>query len=571
MTDYRMEGLGFTHEGAKEPTLQNVSAEILAGKTTLLLGESGAGKTTLIEVLAHIAPEYRPGEISGRFLCGPARWEELQLKQMARHIGLVFQNPESQFCTYTVADELAFGLENLCVPPAEIEERADEALSLLGIAHLKARPLHTLSGGEKQRVAIASALVPGPPLLIFDEPTSNLDPAGIREIFEMITRLKTQAGKTILIVEHQLEHLVDKADHLLVLNSGGSLLFSGGMEEGLRFLTEQPGLNVHLPPAIEFYRQAHARPAHPALAAQAVARFIETEARTLEVPLPAAHIPAASSVMDAKPEASANGQTVLFARGLGISLAGQPVLHGIDLDIHEEDFMAIVGPNGAGKTTLLHSLLGIYPDAKGEISLFGKNLKKQRKEKWNHAGIAFQNPEWQFVASSVQEEILYSLKKAKMTRREKEQAARQSLEQFGLWEKREQSPFVLSQGEKRRLSVAAILMRKQKLLFLDEPTFGQDLRNQNELMVLMQALNKGGIAIVMVSHNMDLVYRYCNRAVLLVNGGVAFDGAPEALFANKALCETGRLERPFWMQVGQSLPTTPLLRSAEDAVRQYSL
>ena len=233
--------------------------------------------------------------------------------------------------------------------------------------------------------------------------------------------------------------------------------------------------------------------------------------------------------------------------------------------------MAIVGPNGAGKTTLLHSLLGIYPSYTGEISLFEKSLKKRRRDKWNYAGIAFQNPEWQFVANSVIDEILYSLKKTKMTQLEKEDTARQYLEQFGLWEKRELSPFVLSQGEKRRLSVAAILVRRQKLLLLDEPTFGQDLRNQNELMALMQNLNKNGIAIAMVSHNMDLVYQYCNRAVLLAEGRVLFDGTPEELFAQEGLCQQGRLETPFWMRVSRQLPGAPHIRSSSHAIQHYSL
>ena len=558
MTPYRMEGLGFTYEGMAQPILAEVSATLPQGQTTLLLGESGAGKTTLIEVLTHIAPEYHPGEVRGRFHCGAAKWDELPLKQMARYIGLVFQNPESQFCTYTVADELAFGLENLSVPPEEIEERVALALSLLDLGHLRDRPLHALSGGEKQRVAIASVLTPDPPLLIFDEPTSNLDPAGIAEIFDIITRLKTQQGKTILIVEHQLEFLADKVDNLLVLDRGGSLVFSGGVADGLAFLASAPDLDVHLPPSIEFFRQAKKKPAHPALGVRAVADHL----------LRQGHAPAHAEEAPAPPDP---GPAILSCRGLGVKLGGQPVLRGINLDIRQGDFMAIVGPNGAGKTTLLHSLLGIYPGYEGEITLFGKRLKKLRRDKWNYAGIAFQNPEWQFVAGTVWEEILYSLKKAKMTHEEKEAIARQYLEQFGLWEKREQNPFVLSQGEKRRLSVAAILVRRQRLLMLDEPTFGQDLRNQNELMALMRELNHSGIAIVMVSHNMDLVYRHCNRAALLVDGQIAYDGPPAELFADGALCARGRLEKPFWLRVAEALPGKPLIRSSEDAIQQYAL
>lgn len=557
MTDYALQHLGFTYEGASAPILTDITCVLPTGKTTLLLGESGAGKTTLIEVLTHIAPEYHPGEVTGRFDCGQTRWDALSLKQMARHIGLVFQDPESQFCTYTVEDELAFGLENLSFPADEMEARITRALALLDITHLRKRPLHELSGGEKQRVAIACVLTPDPPLLIFDEPTSNLDPAGIAEVFALIDRLKTQAGKTILIVEHQLEFLVDKVEYLLVLGQDGGLLFSGAMDEGMRFLARHPGLNVHLPPAVDFFRRLKEPPAEQLLDVSGVARYLE-----------------AATGSDAAPDAPDIPQTkpaVLSCRELSLSFAEGPVLHKVDLDIRQGDFMAIVGPNGAGKTTLLHSLMGIYPQASGQITLFGQALKKLRKQKWDYAGIAFQNPEWQFVANSVLDEILYSFKKTRLSPEEKEQTAKLYLEQFGLWEKRALSPFVLSQGEKRRLSVASILVRRQKLLLLDEPTFGQDMRNQDELMHLMRTLNESGITIVMVSHSMDLVYRYCNRAVLLCQGQIAFVGTPYDLFSDAALCAKGRLEQPFWLRVSQQLPQSPTIRSADEATTFYSL
>lgn len=251
MEDYYMEGLGFTYEGSPSPVICDITATIPRGKVTLLLGESGSGKTTLIEVLMHIAPEYRPGHVLGSFSVEGIDWSALSLKEMGKHIGLVFQNPESQFCTYTVIDELAFGMENLCLSPSEMEKKITEVSVLLGIEHLLDRPLHELSGGEKQRVAIASVLVTDPDLLIFDEPTSNLDPASVREVFDLIDLLKQKAHKTILIVEHQLELLVGKVDHLLVLKKDGSLAFSGTMELGLRFLMEDTQCNIHLPPGID--------------------------------------------------------------------------------------------------------------------------------------------------------------------------------------------------------------------------------------------------------------------------------------------------------------------------------
>ncbi len=584
MSQYRLEELSFCHEGAALPTLREISAVLPAGKTTLLLGGSGTGKSTLIEVLCHIAPEYRPGEVGGRCHCPGADWQELSLKQMAKQTGFVFQNPESQFCTYTVADELAFGPENLCLPREEIEERVQSALSLLGIAALYQRPLHSLSGGEKQRVAIASVLTCNPPLLIFDEPTSNLDPLGIAEILQLIDDLKNRQGKTILLVEHQLEHLWEKADHLLVLGAEGRLLFSGDMQEGFAFLRARPNLGLHLPPALEFCQKLPNGPSAPLLQATQVAAWLCATRQTscgrppLQPPDAAGPPRAFAEVLggdfkeDPAPSPPAQeAAPLLRCRGLRLALGGRPVLKNLDFTLCEGDFLAIVGPNGAGKTTLLHSLLGIYPNTEGEIELLGKPLKKWRSAKWDKAGIVFQNPEWQFVANSAVEEILYSLKRAKMPKAEKEALAEETLRRFGLWEKREQSPFALSQGEKRRLSVASLLVRRQKILLLDEPTYGQDKHSQDELLDRMCQLVKNGVSLAMISHNMDLVYRYCNRAVLLVDGEILFSGSPAALFANPALCAKGRLEIPFWRRVGELLPGTPVIRSTDEAIQYSSL
>ncbi len=556
MSAYRLDALGFTHEGAGAPTLNAISGLIPKGKTTLLLGASGAGKSTLIEVVARIVPEYRPGEVQGCFCGCEEPWETLSLKQMAREMGLVFQNPESQFCTYTVEDELAFGPENLCLPPDEIEERVQDALSLLHIQPLRRRPLHSLSGGEKQRVAVASVLTAAPPLLVLDEPTSNLDPAGIAEMFALLADLQARRGLSLLIVEHQLEHLWRHAQHLLLLGQGGKLVFSGTPEEGFAFLMEQPALGIHLPPAVRFCQKLAQKPPAPLLSASEVAEFLKSKG---------------SPPAPAPPALPNEAPPVLACRGLRLSLGGREVLRGVDVQLRKGDFLAIVGPNGAGKTTLLHSLLGIYPGYGGVVELAGCPLKKLGKRKWNHAGIAFQNPEWQFVANSVWDEVMYSLKKSRMSPAEKESRAQECLAQFGLLEKRELSPFVLSQGEKRRLSVACILVRRQEVLLLDEPTFGQDQNNQDELMALMEELNRQGVSIVMVSHNMDLVYRYCSRAVLLAEGQVQFDGSPHQLFQNPELCTLGRLQVPFWLRVGQQLPGHPFIRSDDDAIQQYSL
>jgi energy-coupling factor transport system ATP-binding protein len=485
MGDYRLENLSFTYEGQALPTLQNVNALIPQNKITLLSGESGSGKSTLIETILHIAPEYHPGKATGRFIHDDDNWETATVSVMGNRAGLVFQNPDSQFCTYTVVDELAFALENIGAPEQLIETHIEHALKATGIAHLRERTLHSLSGGEKQKVAIASILTQNPPLIIFDEPSSNLDPESRRSLMSLITELKEKEHKTILIVEHNLELILPHVDAVILLGQNGSVLFSGERDAALYFLERQEQISASPPPAI------------PAI--------------------------------EENPTDLANTtEPILVCEHLSYLREEKPALKDINLKIYAGEMIAVIGPNGAGKTTLLHSLLGIYPASRGVIHLCGKPLKKLQNKKWEYAGIAFQNPEWQFVAHTTHDEIGYSLLHKKMTQSQKAERIKKYLEQFGLWEKRSLNPFMLSQGEKRRLSVASMLVLGQRLLFLDEPTAGLDKRNIEHLMALMQNLSHEGKSIVMVSHDIDAIYKYCNRVILLECGEIRFDGAMQS-------------------------------------------
>lgn len=558
---YFIKDICFRYEGEEKEVLDNVSAKIPKGKITLLLGESGAGKSTLISALMRIIPDYSPGEFSGGFLNGTENLTNLHLNQMAQKVGIVFQNPESQFCTYTVKDELAFGLENLLYSKQEIEEKVEEVAEKLSISHLLERPLVYLSGGEKQRVAIACVLICDPELIIFDEPTSNLDPQSQKEIFSLLEELCVVENKTILVVEHQLELLWEKVDYLLVLGKNGKILFRGSSSKGIDYLLEQTELSVELPPAISFQREVDEIDKTAMWQnEQDVAEFLSKKALRRQ-----------ENTLIEKNKRS----VALSCRNVSVELTGRQVLKNVSLTIDQGDFIGVLGANGAGKTSLFHTLIGIYKASQGELGLLGKPIHSYGKKKWNHIGISFQNPEWQFTSYSVESEVAFGLKKAKISTQKKAAEVAAILKKFALENKKEQNPYTLSQGEKRRLSVASMMVCGQEILLLDEPTFGQDKKNKEELMKLLRQMNREGTTILVISHDVDLVVKYCNKAVLMNKGECLYYGDTYDLFADVLLCQTCSLEIPFWAKVSDKLSEmlgNPIqCKSEEDAIAQFSL
>lgn len=555
---YFINNISFKYEGEEKAILDGVYAEIPKGEISLLLGESGAGKSTLISTLMRIIPDYSPGEFSGEFLNETENLTTLHLNQMAQKVGIVFQNPESQFCTYTVKDELAFGPENLLYSKQEIEDKILTISEKLSITHLLERPLVYLSGGEKQRVAIASVLICNPELIIFDEPTSNLDPQSQKEIFGLLEELCRTENKTILVVEHQLELLWEKVDNLILLGKNGKILFQGDSTKGLTYLLEQKDISVELPPAITFQKEI--------MKTEKIDLW-QSEKDVVDF-LSKKEIVNPTDMSDPKSRSE-----ILSCNNLSLELLNRHVLKNITLSIEKSDFIGVLGPNGAGKTSLFHTLLGIYKNAQGELNLLGKPMRTYGKKKWKHIGISFQNPEWQFTSYSVESEVAFGLKKSKLSIEERAQKVTDILNKFSLENKREQNPYTLSQGEKRRLSVASMMVCGQEILLLDEPTFGQDRKNKQELMKLLREMNQEGVTILMISHDVNLVLENCNKAILMNQGECLYYGDTFDLFTKEKLCKKCSLEIPFWSKVSQQLSLInqkPIqCKSGEDAIAQF--
>ncbi|BDF33241.1 putative ABC transporter ATP-binding protein [Lachnospiraceae bacterium] len=549
-----MEQVSFAYDGEEAPVWQGLNCYFEEGTVNLLLGPSGCGKSTLLYMLNGIVPNFYEGTAEGHIWFKGEDILEKKTKDMVQYVGMVFQNPETQFCTFTVEDELAFGLENENAPRDEIDSRIDEALDMVGMGTFRKSLLTSLSGGQKQKIAIASVLVMQSEILILDEPTANLDAVSRTEVFSLLKQLVDRYGKTIILVEHNLEQLLDKTGHVIVLDGRNKVCLEGSASHVLRNLVYNPefrNLNIFLPEKYLIVKEW-------IYALDCVPQVVDFRERQLadrgEAIIPIEEfagllrkLAVFSSVNTCSGAAHRSVDKVVEACGLGYAYPGREdaVLKRIDIRIERKDFVAVVGANGAGKSTFLKVLFRVLSPYQGSLRVGGNELDSyDKKLLYRDFGLVFQNPEDQFVTNKVYDELMFSLKKSGMSEAEKEKQVNGMLERFHLDSEREKSPFLLSQGQKRRLSVAAMLLTGQKVLILDEPTYGQDYDNQRELMELMRELNREGVTIIVVTHDMTLVADYADKVIVLVDGKTEFCGLPEDIFDNMEAVNAGKLQLP---------------------------
>ncbi len=535
---YVVESLSFTYRGSEDKVLESLNFSLEKGKVHLILGDSGSGKSTLINVLSGIIPEHVMGKVGGKFSYKGKDLLEINMQQRASKIGIVFQNPDSAFCTYTVEDELVFPLENLGFTREEIRKRLEELLDLFEIQNLRNKELNRLSGGEKQKVAMASALALNPELIVFDEPTANMDPQSTKEVFEIIRNLKDK-DRTILVVEHKVEEILPIVDYIHIVSNKGDIVFSGEKSEGIEFLSKSDeDLQIYMPESIEFSKILSTK--NNIRSKEDVVEYLEKNNT-------------GKSIIKKRFAAK---ETVIEAKNIIFKYGKEKLFEDFNVKIGKGECLAVVGHNGAGKSTLFNILLNLEKKYKGEVSLNNKNIKKiNKKSLWNEVGISFQNPEWQFITSSVYDELALSLKNTKLTNEKRDKEIQEFLNFFDLECIKEKNPFLISQGEKRRLSVATVLVAGQEILFLDEPTYGQDERNTRKMMKKVKSLQKQGMTVIISTHDMGLLWEFCDRTVVMQKGKIILDSSPEELFNNSEVLQKARLSTPFWYDVSKELAT----------------
>jgi len=470
--------LSFAFPDRRTYALRNISLDIVEGEFVVITGASGCGKSTLALALAGYIPHVIEGTLSGEIVVGGIKTVEAALCDLAVTVSLCQQDPESQLCTLSVQDEVCFGPENLALPVAEVLRRKDDALAAMGLSDLLGRDVLQLSGGEKQRVTIASMLAMHPRVLILDEPTSNLDPDAAEEVLASIETLRRENKLTIIIIEHKLDRLLKTADRLIVM-ADGEISLDG-------------------------------RPA------EIYPRYVASLGGSEAFPTPPGAEPA--------PE----GDMTLQARDLWFKYGERDALRGVSLTVRGGEFVGIIGANGSGKTTFLNCLAGMSQPSSGEVELEGGNVRGLKLSAIaRRMGFVFQNPNHQIFENTVGDEIAFACRNFGFGRDAIEKLVRGIMDDYGMAAYERSHPLRLSHGEKRRLNLCSILPHDPSIIILDEPFIGQDDANTARMISALLHLKASGHTVLIVSHDMDLVFRYCSRVLLFDEGKIVVDARPE--------------------------------------------
>lgn len=517
----------FTYNGTAQPALQNVALTIEDGEFILITGASGGGKSTLCRCFNGLVPHFYGGTISGRAEVQGMDILTTPPKELATKVGMVFQDPENQLVTTDVEREIAFGLENLGFPVNLIARRIEEALDTAGIANLRTRKHHELSGGEKQKVVIASVLALHPEVLVLDEPTSELDPQSAEEVLRLLERLNDELGITVILIEHRLDRVVHLVDRVLVMNEG-SIQTNGRPREVMNI----GDLGSGIPPVIRLMQRLRAK----GLKLSKLPLTVK-EAR-LELQKVLRNInrsELSDDRLDIKP--------ILKVDKLWFSYGDRAALRDIKMTINKGELTAIMGRNASGKTTLVKHLNGLLKPSKGRVIIDGIDTRQcSVAELSRQVGYVFQNPNDHLFADTVEEEVAFSLRNQGLEEVQINKPVEQILNQFRLARYRQSYPRNLSGGEKQRLALASVLVTRPKIIILDEPTRGMDYALKLELIGFLTDYCKRGNSVIMVTHDVEIVAERADRVILLSEGRVVVDGSKREVLS-KALLFSPQINR----------------------------
>ena len=539
----RFDKVSYRYPGMAAWAIHDLDLAIHPDESVLVAGASGSGKSTLCRASIGLVPHFHRGELTGRVLLGGLDTRQHPVYQLFRYASLVFQNPDAQLFNHTVEAELAYGLESLGLSPSDIEERLTWVEKLLGLESLIRRLPHTLSGGEKQRVALAAVLALRPRILLLDEPFTHLDPEGAEQLRSTLRLIRSE-GIAFIIVEHRLHEIITDVDRLIVLHQG-EMKIDGSPRQVLSGDISTYGLN--LPPLVRIFR---------ALGWEKTPFSVQEALREMDAnhlsPQIVLNFQEQNSIV-AGPAPSAY-RPVVEAEDLWFHYKDRPVLCGVDLKLGQGECVALIGRNGAGKTTLAKHFNGLLRPNRGSLKVFGLDTRKTSASKLaRHVGFAWQNPNDQLFRTTVREEVLTG---PRVLQAYDPAWCNRLFERLGLGPLLDRSPFSLSEGQKKRVSFAAALASQPGLIIFDEPTAGQDDPFRRELAELIHELQREGRTVVLVTHDLEFAARHASRWLLLAEGQIIADGPPDTVMANHTAMAKAPLRPTQRFQLIQALKET---------------
>ncbi|MCY7201758.1 ABC transporter ATP-binding protein [Streptococcus gallolyticus subsp. gallolyticus] len=532
----------FKYDIQAEPTLKSLNLTIEKGQKVLIIGPSGSGKSTIGHCLNGIIPNIYHGEKSGQFTIDGKEAFGLSIYDKSHLVSTVLQDPDGQFIGLTVAEDLAFALENDCVSLEEMQEKVAHWAKRLDLTEFLDNRPQDLSGGQKQRVSLAGVLIDESPILLFDEPLANLDPKSGQETIDLIDRIHHEEKATTIIIEHRLEDVLYRHVDKVVLVNDGQILFDGHPDELLRTeLLIQNGIREPL------YVTALKDLGVDVTSMEHLSDLSQVDLTNIAVTAP-------SSFQEEAPQ-----DKLLTVEQLHFAYQeSRPILKNINFEINQGERIAIVGKNGAGKSTLAKAICQfITPE--GDIRYRGQSIMTDSiKERAEKIGYVLQNPNQMISQTMIFDEVALGLRLREVDEQDVEKRVLETLKVCGLYEFRKWPISALSFGQKKRVTIASVLVMNPEIILLDEPTAGQDKRNYTEIMNFLNQLNKAGHTIIMITHDMQLMLEYSDRSIVVSNGEIIADCSPVALFNQNAILEKANLKKTSLFELAEKLAVDPI-------------
>lgn len=533
----------FQYDAQAEATLKDISFDIAKGEKVLILGPSGSGKSTLAQCLNGIIPNIHKGQAQGQVRIDGQDIFKQSIYDKSQLVSTVLQDPDGQFIGLTVAEDLAFALENDCADQSEMKDKVALWAERLDLTSLLNHRPQDLSGGQKQRVSLAGVLIDESPILLFDEPLANLDPKSGQETIDLIDKIHKEVGATTIIIEYRLEDVLYRPVDRILLVNDGELLFNGSPDELLSstLLLEN---GIREPLYVTVLRQL----GFDTRSAQNLSQLDALDLSDLALP---------DRVLKDKKDSSSD--SILKVERLSVSYGDNPaIIEDLSFSLKKGERLAIVGKNGAGKSTLAKALCGFVP-SQGKLTYKGQDISQDsiagRSER---IGFVLQNPNQMISQTMIFDEVALGLRLRGIEEAEVEERVHEVLKTCGLYSFRKWPISALSFGQKKRVTIASILVLKPEIIILDEPTAGQDYKTYTDIMNFLDSLQKQGHTIVMITHDMQLMLEYSDRCLVVVEGKIIADDNPVTILNQKDLLESANLKQTSLYTLGQKLSSDPV-------------